>query len=409
MSNKEKKELPKCRSMMYTQQLDKLQSMDWKEEISRIVTETKPLKWAGIIHDRDINDAGDSVAPHLHLMLYFKHARSPYSVAWEISGRKGKRLDSQVERLDFFKRPNNGYSYLVHRTTNAKDKYQYNPEEVFSNFNFPAKIAQITKSVERDKAIKDADLIKEYLDLLYDGDLTLEEIEMELTGSQYAKAAARLKAVAEKRQEFLTLEFIQRMKKEQAIKNVIYLYGKAGYGKTKLALRYAENLQNSYYISGSSRDPFQGYQNQETVIIDELRPHTFRYDDLLKILDPYNFEVMIPSRYYDKALTARTIFITSPFSPRQLYNAIFQEQSHDSFEQLERRLACVIWVDKDTLNEMTYSQDRMAYIPIDDHTSPNPFKDEIPTQNDNQSFNNFITTIQKKEDNHDKTETKQSI
>ena len=45
-------------------------------------------------------------------------------------------------------------------------------------------------------------------------------------------------------------------------------------------------------------------------------------------------------------------------------------------------------------------------IPIDDHTSPNPFKDEIPTQNDNQSFNNFITTIQKKEDNHDKTETK---
>ena len=76
---------------------------------------------------------------------------------------------------------------------------------------------------------------------------------------------------------------------------------------------------------------------------------------------------------------------------------------------MERRLACVIWVDKDTLNEMTYSHDRMAYIPIDDHTSPNPFKDDNPPQNDNQSFNNFITTIQKKEDNHDKTETKKSI
>ncbi len=30
---------------------------------------------------------------------------------------------------------------------------------------------------ELSKAIKDADLIKEYLDLLYDGDLTLEEID----------------------------------------------------------------------------------------------------------------------------------------------------------------------------------------------------------------------------------------
>ncbi|WP_242259031.1 RNA helicase domain-containing protein [Streptococcus thoraltensis] len=261
----------------------------------------------------------------------------------------------------------------------------------------PVLVSVDYKSVERIKNLKEADLIKEYLDLLYDGDLTLEDIEAELTGSLYAKAAARLKAVTEKRQQFLTLEFINRMKQENAIKTVIYLYGKAGYGKTKLARRYAENLHANYFITGSSRDPFQGYHNQETVIIDELRQHTFHYDDLLKLLDPYNFDVMIPSRYYDKALTAKTLFITSPFSPKQLYDAIFQEQSRDNFEQLERRLACVIRVDKDTLYEMTYSSNHMAYVPIDGQSSPNPFKDEHEAPKDKQLFQEFITTIKKEE------------
>ena len=85
------------------------------------------------------------------------------------------------------------------------------------------------------------------------------------------------------------------MKTKGVVKQVIYMYGGPGLGKTRLAKSYAEKEKEPYYITGSSRDPFQSYRNQEIVIIDELRPDTFNYSDLLKILDPYNFDVLLPS------------------------------------------------------------------------------------------------------------------
>lgn len=176
MNNKKQR---KQRSMMYTQQMRLAKLPDWKEEIARIVKQTNPLHWAGILHDKDLDEHGDIVEPHIHLMLYFKHARSPQSVAWEINDKEGKREDAQTERLEFFKRPNNGYSYLIHQTEAAKDKFQYPISDVISNFDFEKKIKSIKKQVERAKNNNDGELIKEYLDLLYEGSITIEEIEDE--------------------------------------------------------------------------------------------------------------------------------------------------------------------------------------------------------------------------------------
>lgn len=387
------KHYTKQRSIMYTQQLDRIVLEDWEAEIDRIVKATEPLYWAGIVHDKDLNDKGEPVAPHLHLMLYFKHARSPQNVAWEIQGKTGKREDAQIERLEFFKRPNNGYSYLVHRTENAKDKYQYPIEAVKSNFDFAKKIDQITRSVERSQATKDNDLIAEYLDLLYTGDISLDMIEEELTGSLYAKASHRLKTVAEKQQAFLAKDFIKQMTATNQHKQVIYLYGEAGYGKTRLAKHYAQSLGVPYFITGSSLDPFQAYRNQPTVIIDELRATTFRYADLLKLLDPYNFDVMIPSRYQDKALTANMIFITSPYSPRQLYDALFPDRSIDSFYQLERRLDTVILVDRDKLHLMAYDKEQASYHPVPHHSLDNPFPPQDEATKPSTFFDNLSTLL----------------
>lgn len=366
----------KQRSIMYTQQQRLLLETDWKNEVKRIVDATEPEHWAGILHDKDINDDGEPVEPHLHLMLYFKHARSPQSLAWEIEGKQGKREDAKTERLEFFKHPNNGYSYLVHQTENAKDKYQYPVEDVISNFNFPEKIAKITKQVERANSRKDNEIIQKFLDLLYEGDMTLEEIEEELTGSQYAKASNKLKAVAEKRQERLGKDFIANMIASQARKTSIYIFGKSRLGKTRLAKYYAKTLSADYFITGSSRDPFQQYQNQPIVIIDELRYNSFQYEDLLKILDPYNFEVMLPSRYFDKVLTAQKIIITSPFSPRELYDKIgFSLDDKDSFEQLQQRLETVILVEEETIYETYYNSKNKTYVKDETKSFPNPYKE----------------------------------
>ena len=113
MSSEKKtnKKIPKQRAIMYTQQMRLAILSDWKEEIDRIVKLLEPLLWAGILHDKDVNEDGETVEPHIHLMMYFKHARSPHSIAWEINERNGKREDSQIERLEFFKHPNNCLLY----------------------------------------------------------------------------------------------------------------------------------------------------------------------------------------------------------------------------------------------------------------------------------------------------------
>lgn len=384
--------LKKQRSFMYTQQIRLARLPDWKDEIARIVQATKPLQWAGILHDKDVDENGDLVEPHIHLMLYFKHARSPYNVAWEINNKEGRREDAQIERLEFFKRLNNGYSYLVHRTNDSQNKYQYPITDVLSNFDFEEKLKNITKQIERVHSKNESELIKEYLDLLYEGVLTLEEIEDELTGSQYAKANNRLKSVAEKRQEKIGKEFIQKMKNQNKMKQVIYIYGTSGLGKTRLAKTYATNKGVPYYVTGSSRDPFQAYHNQETVIIDELRPDTFRYEDLLKIIDPYNFDVFLPSRYVDKALTAETLFITSPYSPKELYDNILCLKSIDSFEQLNRRLGTVILVESDRFYHMTYETDKENYTKLEGKHFLNPFH-IIEREESPDFFNEFINTI----------------
>lgn len=386
-------ELRKQRAIMYTQQLRLLPEKDWQDAIKRIVTVTKPSHWAGIVHDKDTTEEGELVEPHLHLMLYFKHARSPQNVAWEIDGKTGKREDAKTERLEFFKQVNNGYSYLVHHTQGAKDKYQYDPSLVVSNFDYPQKLQQIEKQVKRRQNQSDNDLIADYLNQLYEGTLTLEEVEAELTGSLYAKANSRIKAVMEKRQEFLIKDYIHDMTAHNRHKVVVYIYGKSGLGKTRLAKHYAQQLQFPYFITGSSRDPFQTYRQEPLVILDELRPQTFRYDDLLKLLDPYNFEVLVPSRYYDKALTAKYLFITSPYSPLELYQEAFNGRDRtDSFEQLNRRLDTILEVTAETIFPMRYNQEMESYQPILGTEFANTFK---PIRAEHQKHDSFLQTLEK--------------
>lgn len=119
----------------------------------------------------------------------------------------------------------------------------------------------------------------------------------------------------------------------------------AGVGKTTLAKMITESLDKGYFTTGSSRDYFQNYHGEHCILVDELRPNIIDYSDLLRILDPYNYDCNVPSRYHDHRLTANAIVITSPFSPGDFY--IHQRDLNtevDAFKQLHRRLNYVIQV-----------------------------------------------------------------
>ncbi|EHQ8213636.1 hypothetical protein KSO28_000519 [Listeria monocytogenes] len=176
--------------------------------------------------------------------------------------------------------------------------------------------------------------------------------------------------------------------------DVIYIYGQSGTGKTRLAKDYAEKSDSDYFFTGSSRDPFQLYEGQSTIILDELRPSTFPYNDLLKLLDPFNTRSNAPSRYFDKLLTADLIINTSPYSPKEFYQRIIKSDKHfdekiDSYYQLARRLGLVIFMTKDYMQVAFFDESWQDFVLDNSSKEPNPYKED--------SVNNVLSQNQKAE------------
>lgn len=171
---------------------------------------------------------------------------------------------------------------------------------------------------------------------------------------------------------------------------VIWIYGVSGVGKTRLALAYAEKLGQSYYITGSSRDLFQNYKGEHTLIIDELRPNVIPYQDLLRLTDPFGTQVMAPARYHDRALACDTIIVTSPYDPIKFYFGLRSVQSVDSYRQLLRRIELMLQMDARYIYPVHFNAHVINYYggvlePIPGMEEPNPYshKDDTGSPEDN--------------------------
>ncbi len=72
------------------------------------------MKIAGIIHDKDINEEGEPIEKHVHIVLQFKNPRSLEQLAKLIN-------EPQVSAFQQWRgNVNNAYSYLVHQTNESK-------------------------------------------------------------------------------------------------------------------------------------------------------------------------------------------------------------------------------------------------------------------------------------------------
>ena len=387
----------KARNIMFVQQIEYFQSSNLQDIIEYMTNILKPIRFAGILHDKDIGQDGNLVAPHIHLVLQFESARSLNNLA--------KLTKQPIQCFEQWRGSvNNAYSYLVHHMESNQDKYQYSPKEVIANFDYLLLLNTIEKNVTKRYEINDTMIIDNLLDLLYTGDITKSEIEQRLTGSQYAKVRQKIETVYLKRLETQAELWQQEMIDKNEIVTIIWLFGKAGTGKTRLARQYAEQYDLNYFITGSIRDPFQQYNLEHVIILDELRPHQFDYSDLLKMFDPYNVKAMASSRYFDKPLLANIYIITSPYSPYDFFLELTKKRktSHiDSWGQLMRRLSLVVEVKKEHLQFYKYEPiDQMFYI---DHGNklPNPFKNQTDREEtiQDKSYQLFLELNKKKERN----------
>ncbi|MGT2800994.1 Rep family protein [Streptococcus marmotae] len=381
----------RSRNHMYVQQLEYLKHKDVKRVVNDITTILAPKKWAYIIHDKDKDkdETGKLKTAHIHLVMEFENALSPKSLAKQIDEQNPQTFRVLKGKV------NNAYAYLIHE--HSTGKYKYPIEDVISNFDYATLIDEIRTQASQAKRKNDREFIDDLLNQIYEGTLSIEEAEKLLSGSQYAKNVNKLKAVAFKHQQSLSAQFVQKQREKNQPKEIIWIFGESGVGKTRLAKHYAEQQKDDYFISGSSKDTFQNYKNETVVILDELRPSTFRYEDLLKILDPYNFESFVPSRYFDKALTANIIIITSPFSPKELYDDLVAYKSKDGFEQLNRRITSCIKMDNLFINHVEYFEWRTHMATYYSYNVqkriPNPFAKQAETVKQTNLFNKIEQSL----------------
>lgn len=363
---------PRCKNMMYEQQMKRLPA-GTIEHLIELLEKLKPKKYALILHDKDVNEKGEHADDHVHVMLCFENARSINSIA--------KKLGDKPQSITIWKgKAENGFSYLIHATTEAIDKYQYPSSEVRANFNYQEMMLKITKEIERSRQAANCKLL---LDSLYKGEISKEALEKKLSGSQYGNMKRQIENVWSKRLQFQAAEWQEEMKKSGKPIEVIWISGESGTGKTSLAKEYAEKLKRPYFITGSSRDIFQNYSGEHTMIIDEFRVDMIKYPDLLRILDPFGSQVMAPSRYSDKPLACDLIIITSPYNPAEFYQKLFSwepEDSIDSMEQLLRRITLTIEMDASHIRAVEYDRETETYKAIDNAEKENRYSKKYRKQ-----------------------------
>lgn len=375
------------RNMMYAQKMDHLpDGIKTKDDLVDLIkNKVKPDRYAVIVHNKETDKDGKIKDADIHAMLCFKNACRITSIA--------KKLGDKAQYIQIWNGAvNNGFSYLLHRTENAKaeGKYQYSPDDVTANFDFSALMQRLETRDKLKQYQVGSDsryTIDELLNALYLGVMSKETVEKQMTGAMYGRYRRQVEDVWRKRLQILAEEWREEMAAQGRQVKVIWIYGASGVGKTRMARAYAEKLGQSYYITGSSRDLFQGYKGEHTMIIDELRPNAIPYQDLLRIMDPYGEQVMAPSRYVDKALACDVIIVTTPYDPSAFYLANFSHEMPDGVDQLIRRITLCIrmtqeHIERIQLRETSDVQHGTELEIIPKEIVANPYAGEVhPTEN----------------------------
>lgn len=283
--------------------------------IKKVLENDKRItKYAYILHDKDKKEDGTAKPSHYHIMLSFKsplilstickmfNEKIPEQYFNKISGTWGTAL-----------------SYLTH--SNAPGKYQYSKEEVVANFQWEVE-AETSKSQLNDILAK-----------IISGEIRQYNYTKYIDGFTYIKYKKQIEDAFKYRLDVIKEEVDRDMK-------CIYIYGGSGTGKTTYAKHLAEEKGYSFFISSGSNDVLDGYEGQDCLILDDLRPSCLGLSDLLKLLDN-NTSSSVKSRYKNKVLECKLVIITTTLNINDFFKNVFSEQPETCI-QLKRRCQTVI-------------------------------------------------------------------
>lgn len=112
---------------------------------------------------------------------------------------------------------------------------------------------------------------------------------------------------------------------------VEWYYGSTGSGKSRAA--FAENPDS--YWKNPSHHWWDGYEHQETVIVDDYRMDFCKFSELLRLFDRYPYQVQV--KCGTREFVAKKIIITAPKAPEEMW----ANRTEEDLAQLTRRIDLV--------------------------------------------------------------------
>ena len=114
---------------------------------------------------------------------------------------------------------------------------------------------------------------------------------------------------------------------------VIWIYGPTGTGKSKIAYDYDNE---AYYKDLSDGKWWNSYEQQPTVIFDDLRKDTFKFHELLRLFDRYPLKVQTKGSMTE--FNSNTIIVTA----NQHWKDMYANRQDEDLAQLARRITHTI-------------------------------------------------------------------
>ena len=286
-------------------------------------------KYAYILHNSDLKADGTLKEPHYHIAIAFKTPRRVDTISnlfgvpeQYISGIKGRWGDM--------------LSYLTH--SNAPEKFQYPAENVVSNFDFELESKDTTKSRKQEQAELDEVILK-----IISGDIRKYNYTKHISPNMYIKYNRQIEQAFKFRAD--SIKGVDRQMQ------CVYITGDSGTGKTTYAKEYAKKKGYSIFVSSGSNDVLDGYDGEDCIILDDLRPSCLGLSDLLKLLDN-NTSSTVKSRYKNKVLECKVIIITTTLDINEFFRNVFSDEP-ETIVQLKRRCGTMISFPKNVSDKLT--------------------------------------------------------
>lgn len=272
-------------------------------------------KWAWILHDKDVGKES-----HYHAMV---QPKSPMKTS-VIANTFGVR-ENQIENIKGTWA--DALDYLTHG--NAPEKHQYDASEVHANFDWETEAQKSTRNTKRKLA--------ELIDGIGTGEIRHYNLTEHVSVADFTTYRRKIESAFKWRDEYVHAHLEELVE----MKNIVWVYGKTGTGKTTFSKQLAKTYGFISAITSCGRNMFDEYKDEPCLIMDDLRPSDMRFSDLLGILDPYNFKAA-QARYQNKALQTQMIIVTTTYTPERFCRECNgDELGAEDSNQLYRRINAV--------------------------------------------------------------------